>query len=516
MSIDVQAQWTLKSLLTPYRVSSDDIPELPVSGLSLDSRLIQPGDVYLALKGATTHGIRFAQAAIELGAVAVIAAEDAERLHPEIMNQLRASNVVVVEVPGLDTICAELASRFYDYPDNAMTLIAVTGTDGKTSVCRFLAEAFELVQFTCGYIGTVGWGVGDSLKDTQLTTPDVVTLRRMLASLREQGAQFVALEASSHGIAEGRLDGLSIDVAVLTNLGRDHLDYHGTLDAYRQAKARLFFWNDLHSVVLNVDSDFGRELLNSIAQSEKPDCYAYSGEGSIYTPSDSARSSINASSVLVNDTGLTFSIEEYTASGSSTNNVASNLLGRFNVDNLLACYCTLRACGVAANDASYCVSTVKAVAGRMERFGGDDQPTVVVDFCHTPQALEVALNAVRVHASKEIWVVFGCGGDRDSGKRSGMARAAEAADHVVLTDDNPRTEQSQAIIDDAMAGFEKPDAVHVIADRSKAIQFAVSQADAGDLVLIAGKGHEDYQIIGTTRYHFSDREQALLALGLAS
>lgn len=514
--------WTLQTLLAPYLELQADMAEIPVQGVSLDSRLVRQGDVYLAVKGSTTHGLCFAKAAFEQGAVAIVTSEDGFARYPDMIRELTSMEINLLVVPGLDDLCADIAARFYDYPDRAMTLIAVTGTDGKTSVCRFLAEAFAQVQLTCGYIGTIGWGVGDALTSTALTTPDVVSLRFMLANMRNQGAQFVALEASSHGIAEGRLDGLSIDVAVLTNLGRDHLDYHGTIDAYKAAKSQLFFHSGLQSVVLNVDSDFGRELVDSIGQSsigqlDTPKRFTYaktsypeviSEEGSLFR--------VNARAVEITDSGLRFAIEEPDLSGSESGDVSSELLGSFNIDNLLACYATLRACGVAANDARHGISRVKPVAGRMERLGGDDKPTVVVDYCHTPQALSVAIDAVRIHASQQVWVVFGCGGDRDAGKRPAMAKASEAADHVVLTDDNPRHEKSQSIFDDAMGGFSDPESVHVIADRAQAIRFAIGHATAGDLVLIAGKGHEDYQIVGATRHYFSDREQALLALEQAS
>jgi len=501
------------------------VPELCVDGLSMDSRLVQPGDAYLAIKGATTHGIRFAAAAVKLGAVAVVTSDDVLQVYPEIITELQALDVFVVALPGMDTLCADMANRFYNAPDQSMTLIAVTGTDGKTSVCRFLAEAFEHVQLSCGYIGTLGWGLGESLQNTQLTTPDIVSVRRMLAQLRDQGACCVALEASSHGLAEGRLEGLSIDVAVLTNLGRDHLDYHGTLEAYKQAKSSLFFWDGLQAVVLNADSEFGVELLasiNSANVSKAAARFAYTSDCVQRDLPGRPLSLVSASAVSVKGSGLNFLLQETRIEKTTQDtrlaphSVASGLLGRFNVDNLLACYAAMRACGVAANDASHCLSKVTPVAGRMEHLGGGHLPSVVVDYCHTPQALGVALNAVRVHAEKKIWVVFGCGGDRDAGKRPDMARAAEAADYVVLTDDNPRTEASQQIFNDALAGFAHPESANVIANRSEAIRFAITQAKQGDVVLIAGKGHEDYQIVGTTRHHFSDREQALKALAAVS
>jgi UDP-N-acetylmuramyl-tripeptide synthetase len=329
----------------------------------------------------------------------------------------------------------------------------------------------------------------------------------MLANLRDQGAKFVALEASSHGLAEGRLDGLELDVAVLTNLGRDHLDYHKTIEAYRHAKAALFSWPSLSSIVVNADDSFGQDLLNN---SETLTRFAYRVAEEQLRADNVVE--IRANDITAHDAGLRFNLVD----GSAINLMNSELLGRFNVENLLACYASLRACGVAANEARHSLLCVKPVPGRMERFGGENVPTVVVDFSHTPQALATAIESVRVHCKGNLWVVFGCGGDRDPGKRAPMATAAQSADHVVLTDDNPRTESSIDIINAAMKGFTDTTNVIVIADRAKAIRHAVQHAQADDLVLVAGKGHEDYQIIGKTKFPFSDRAEVLAALEVAS
>lgn len=505
------AQWSLDTLLSPWAVNS--VPAIAVSGVNLDSRMVEQGDVYLAIEGATTHGMRFAEKAVEAGAVAVACSAVSKDEFTDIVSRLEQRNVPVVIVDELASCCGAIASRYYHEPDQSMTIVAVTGTDGKTSVCRFIAQSLNAISQSCGYIGTLGWGVGDALNDTALTTPDSVTLRRLLASMRDQGAKFIALEASSHGIAEGRLDGLSLDVAVLTNLGRDHLDYHGSIEAYRAAKERLFGWASLHTVVLNADDAMGRDLLGKMTHIAR---IAYSAAGSqcgaAETDNDCRVSAVYATHIETDDSGLAFDLIDSVVK----QRVSTTLLGRFNVDNLLACYGSLIACGVAANDAIHGICSVTPVAGRMERLGGGDKPTVVIDFSHTPNALTVAIEAVRVHCANQLWVVFGCGGDRDKGKRAPMASASEVADHVVLTDDNPRTERSEAIINDVMQGFVDHHKVTVIADRSDAIRHAIRQAKSGDLVLVAGKGHEDYQIVGTQKHHFSDREQALAVLGSAT
>lgn len=513
MSSIESTRWALQDLLTDW--ASESLPDTTVSGVSLDSRLVERGDLYLAVDGAVTHGMRYAQAAIDAGAAAVVIATDDVDSFADVIQTIRENGVPVVAVDDLTSRCADIAARFYGYPDRSMTVIAVTGTDGKTSVCRFIAQAFDAVGKRCGYIGTLGWGLGDQLDGTELTTPDVVSLRRMLASLHHKGAELVALEASSHGLAEQRLKGLSIDVAVLTNFGRDHLDYHKTVEHYKASKASLFSWPDLSFMVLNEADSLGRELLAGKPSAVQQIAYRAERPGADIESTAVERDnvlSLYACDVKADDTGLSFTLSE----GDQSAYVSTSLLGQFNVDNLLACYASLRACGVAANEARHGLSVVKPVEGRMERFGGKGSPTVVVDFSHTPQALSVAIESVRVHCRGNLWVVFGCGGDRDPGKRAPMARAAEQADYIVLTDDNPRTEASEDIIAAAMKGFEKPEEVMVLANRSQAIRYAVSNAKPNDLVLVAGKGHEDYQIIGNTRFPFSDREEVLAALGVAS
>lgn len=495
------------------------MPDVAVSGISLDSRLVEQGDVYLALAGSSTHGIYHAMNAVKAGAVAVLVSLSKQEEYKEILNELAMADVPVSVVPELDILSGQIASRFYGEPDKSLTLIAVTGTNGKTSVCRFIAQALSFGGHVCGYIGTLGWGVGNQLQETALTTPDAVALRRMLADMLSNGARFVALEASSHAIAEGRLRGLSIDVAVLTNLGRDHLDYHVTMEAYQAAKEQLFHWDTLRAVVANADDAMGQQLIlrsrsmpvfSYATQSNSSQGNASQGNASeINTYQGNALPASNelaqATHIAIDDKGLSFRLEV----ADSQWDVTTPLLGRFNISNLLACFCSLRACGLAANDAHHALQAVSAVPGRMELLGGDDRPKVVIDYSHTPDALSAAISSAREHCARQLWVVFGCGGDRDTGKRPAMARAAQLADQIVLTDDNPRSEHSIDIINDVLKGFDKPQEVTVIADRAKAIRFALAKATAGDLVLVAGKGHESYQLVGKERIHFSDKEQVL-------
>ena len=499
--------------------------DVAVSGLTLDSRDVRAGDLYLALPGRAAHGLDHAADAVARGAVAVATVSGALEARPDAVAALRAARdpdgrmPTVVEARGLAGAVGALASRCFGEPDRDLRLVAVTGTDGKTSVCRFVASALAALGTRAGYVGTIGWGVvaapgEDGLASSALTTPDVVALRRMLAELRDAGCEAVALEASSHGIAEGRLDGLALDVAVLTNLGHDHLDYHGTAEAYGAAKARLFDFPGLGAAVLNADDALGAELaarLRRRAASGAPAPAVATFGTRVGGTGASADPTYAAAGVVASPRGLDFELLD----GATRTAVSSPLLGRFNVDNLLACHGALRALGASAADAAGALGALRPVRGRMERVAPAAPPagpTAIVDFAHTPDALGAAIGAVRAHCPGRLHVVFGCGGDRDRAKRAPMARAAEAADRVVLTSDNPRTEDPRRIIADALEGVADRARVEVEPDRRAAIERAIREAADDDVVLVAGKGHETYQIVGTVRHPFDDREVVAAAL----
>jgi len=471
------------------------------SGVCLDSRLLNAGDVYLAMGGGTAHGLQFIEAVLDKGACAVVVDDAGIATHSEALAKVRAAGKPVLHVAQLKQRAGEIAARFYQNPSRQMQVVAVTGTDGKTSVCRFVANALNGAGHPCGYIGTLGWGINE-LAETQLTTPDAVSIQRMMAQLRDEGATVVALEASSHGLQEGRLDAVNIDVAVLTNFGRDHLDYHNSLTEYKNAKARLFDWPGIRFVVLNGKDELGSEIAVKIA--DRADCSSivFIARAAATECLDiDADILIHADSVELRANGLQFGLID----NGTRFEQRSNLMGSFNVDNLLACHGVLRALGQAANDASANLHHIEQVPGRIEQFSANNKPTAVVDYAHTPQALAAVIDAVRHHCSGKLWVVFGCGGDRDPGKRAPMGAAAEAADHIIVTDDNPRTELSEDILRQIVAGMQQPKRATVIADRAAAIEYALSHAGENDLVLIAGKGHEDYQIVGTKKHDFSDR-----------
>ncbi len=492
-----------KSMLADAAVNASGVGL--ASGVCLDSRLMKAGDVYLAMAGASSHGMQFVDAALASGACAVVVDDQGAQEYADTIETLRGSGHLVVQVAQLKRHCGAIAARFYQEPSQQLAVVAVTGTDGKTSVCRFVADALNGSGQSCGYIGTLGWGLSE-LNETQLTTPDAVSLQQIMASLRDKGATVVALEASSHALSEGRLDAVHIDVAVLTNFGRDHLDYHHSLQAYKDAKASLFNWPQLSHVVLNGDDELGRELSRQSNQRSSYSRVLFYASGAPDKASDSVSAladiCVHAEDVDLHNDGIRFSLVD----NGERFKQQSALLGSFNVENLLACHGVLRALGHAANDASVALNHVRSVPGRIEKFSAHNRPTAIVDFAHTPQALAAVIAAVRRHCEGELWVVFGCGGDRDAGKRAPMGAAAERADHVVVTDDNPRTEDSKSILDQIVAGMARPELAVVIADRAQAINHALSHAAANDLVLIAGKGHEDYQIIGTQKRDYSDRD----------
>ena len=471
------------------------------SGVCLDSRLLNAGDVYLAMDGASAHGLQFIDTALDKGACAVVVDDTGVRAHAKAIAKVQAAGKPLLHVMRLKQRAGDIAARFYQNPSQQMQVVAVTGTDGKTSVCRFVANALNGAGHPCGYIGTLGWGIG-VLTETQLTTPDAVSVQRMMAELRDAGARVVALEASSHGLQEGRLDAVNIDVAVLTNFGRDHLDYHKSLAEYKKAKARLFDWPSIRFVVLNVHDDLGSEIAVKIAKRKECSSVAFIAHDNESQSTDiDADILIRAESVELRTNGLQFALVD----NGERFEQRSKLMGSFNVDNLLACHGVLRALGQAANDASANLNYVEQVPGRIEQFSAENKPTAIVDFAHTPQALSAVIKAVRHHCSGELWVVFGCGGDRDPGKRAPMGVAAELSDHIIVTDDNPRTENSKDILQQIVAGMQQPTRAVVIADRAAAIAHALSHAAKNDLVLIAGKGHENYQIVGTQKRDFSDR-----------
>ncbi|MFN2308166.1 MAG: UDP-N-acetylmuramoyl-L-alanyl-D-glutamate--2,6-diaminopimelate ligase [Gammaproteobacteria bacterium] len=481
--------------------------DVAITGLALDNRAVRPGYLFFAVAGRQVHGVDFVADALAAGAVAVVW-EPSENVGEDAA-PLRAAAVPVVAVERLSQHLSLIADRFHGHPSRDLFVVGITGTDGKTSCSHFIAQALHTPQAPCGLIGTLGYGVYGALRPGAHTTPDALSLQQEMAALRDGGAQAVAMEVSSHGLDQGRAAGIAIDVAVLTNLSRDHLDYHGSEALYAQAKRRLFTQSGLGVAVLNLDDAFGQSLFADLPASLPVVAYAQ-GPHDLEAATRPNTRWIAARQVTADAQGLSLAVHGSWGEGL----LRCGLLGRFNASNLLAALAVLLLRGIPLDAALQRLSQTRTVPGRMEAFGSGDQPRVVVDYAHTPRALEQVLTALREHCDGHLWCVFGAGGERDIGKRPLMGAIAERlADHVVLTDDNPRHEDATQIVMDILAGMESPDAVYVQRNRAEAVAQALIASDPGDIVLIAGKGHEDYQQIGDRHLPYSDREQVSALLG---
>jgi UDP-N-acetylmuramyl-tripeptide synthetase len=466
------------------------------TGVADDSRQVLSGDLFLAYPGDLADGRRYIGDALARGAVAVLWQPGGDFVFGQ-----NFPSTVNLPVDDLRALAGPLAHAVSGHPSEGLSLIAITGTNGKTTISQCIASAYPK---PCAIIGTLGAGFPGALVETGFTTPEATTLMRYLAQFRAAKAAACALEASSIGIEEGRMNGARVDVAVFTNMTRDHLDYHGTMEAYAEAKKKLFLWPRLRTAIINLDDDFGRQL------SRETTAIRVLGYA-IGEPRRDYHALVRAENLVDTPFGQRFSL--VLPNGRAT--VDTGLVGRYNISNLLAVAAVLHDAGVQAVEVARRLSELQPPPGRMERLGGNGEPLVVVDYSHTPDALENALGALRpvaISRGGKLHVVFGCGGDRDPGKRPQMGEVAERlADHALVTSDNPRSEAPQAIVDAIAAGMTHPE---VEIDRAAAIQRAILDADCSDVVLIAGKGHETYQEISGVRHHFSDVEQASAALAL--
>ncbi len=482
---------TLRQLLPGVSLAAE-LASAEVKGVALDSRQVEPGFLFLAIPGTSRDGRQYIGQALERGAVAIAA--DAEGL------QLARNKVIPVE--GLAHKASAIAGRFYREPSTGLTTIGITGTNGKTTCCQLLGQLFSLLERPAGVIGTLGSGVYRDgrvlLQDHRMTTPDAVLTQRLLAGFMEQAATLAAMEVSSHSLEQGRVAGVSFDTAIFTNLSHDHLDYHGSLENYAQAKLKLFRYPGLKIAILNRDDPLGATIEKALESQVA--CYRYSAQH---------HAEIMVRDIRVHPRGVRARLISPWGEG----DLETGLLGRFNLSNILAVIAAACAQGLDFSRVLQATAQLHPITGRMERINSDstDDPTVVVDYAHTPDALEKTLAALREHSGGgTLWCVFGCGGDRDKGKRQVMGDIAAAlADRVVITSDNPRSESPEAIVRQIKTGA--PDA-DVLVNRAEAIQFAVTQAAPCDTVLIAGKGHEDYQEIAGVRQPFIDREQVSDAL----
>ncbi len=495
MSKSQNAGKPLAELLKGY-VSKEPVPDIDIIDVASNSRAVRQGSLFIALRGINSQGIDFAIDAVKSGAVAVMYDALDEYCLRRIALLSKQVTTHWIGIEGLDRVNGEIVSRFYGEPGRYLKIIGITGTDGKTSVTHLLVQALTQLGKSVASIGTLGYGIGNKLDPATHTTPDAVTLQSYLHEFHQQKCDYVIMEVSSHALEQYRVSGCHFDIAVLTNLGRDHLDYHQGMNQYAEAKARLFREFDLTARVLNADDEFGRQL-----------SHEFKSDGMIrYSASPTAKKQ-DAEVYLLNSEVTEQGLSVHVATPIGEIHASTALMGRFNIENTVACISSLVASGLEQAQIQWAVTGLQPIPGRMEKFSGDaNRATAVIDFAHTEQALRACLSTSREHTAGTLWCVFGCGGDRDPGKRKDMGRAAEElADRIIITDDNPRTEDPEAIITDIREGLVDPNNACVVHNRQAAIEYALTEAKSGDLVVIAGKGHEAEQIIGHKRYPFSDR-----------
>jgi len=483
--------------------------DIVVTDVTLDSRHVRPGALFLACRGTTRHGVEFAEQAAAAGARAILY-EGSVPPTSATLTARGAQGLFIGRVPQLERHVGTIADRFFGSPSRYLSIAGVTGTNGKTTCAYLLAQALTHSGRRAGYLGTLGSGVPPALSPFGLTTPDAVSVQRQLAELRELGSEWVGMEVSSHALEQGRVDAVRLRVAAFTNLTRDHLDYHGSMQAYGSAKQKLFEMPALAARVINIDDAFGRELASRLAD-----------DGTLILTTRAALATdaphvlrtarfVRAREARPLPAALRVLVESSWGDGELT----VPLIGDFNVDNILTVIAVLCSFDVPLPQAASALAACHAAPGRMERIEERGvQVVAIVDYAHTPDALAKALQAARAHCAGRLLVVFGCGGDRDPGKRPLMgAVAAKLADQIVLTDDNPRSEPPARIVADILTGIGAKAAVRIEHDRERAICGALAAAASGDIVLIAGKGHEDYQIYGNERRLFSDERAARACL----
>jgi UDP-N-acetylmuramoyl-L-alanyl-D-glutamate--2,6-diaminopimelate ligase len=486
---------TLSKLLQGIALLSPDA-ERVMGKLVLDSRRVQPGDVFLACIGQTNDGRHYIEQAITQGAVAIL--WDSDRTTVPIplswRNSPAGQRIPCVAISNLTQQVGVLADRYYQSPSKSMYMVGVTGTNGKTSTTQFIAQALNQIT-RCGVIGTLGWGYPKQLHATQHTTPDGITTQAWLANMRDEGAKVVAMEVSSHALDQQRINGVSLDCAVFTNLTHDHLDYHQDMASYAQAKEKLFLWPTLQHAVINIDDAHGARLQRLIADKVKVLSYGMSNQ--------EQKPDIFASKIQCHAAGMRCHVTTPFGEGE----LSLPLYGRFNISNILATLGVLLHYQIRLSNALSYLSQVSPVAGRMQMVTSSRHAAIVIDYAHTPDALAQALDGLREHVRGQLWCVFGCGGNRDQTKRPIMGAIAQAkADHVIVTSDNPRHEAPMDIIQQILAGMPAPAGVTIEADRGLAIRYVLANARNNDIVLIAGKGHESYQQIGETKLSFNDAE----------
>lgn len=481
-----------------------DLSEYPctqdclVGGLSQNSKQLEAGDLFIALKGQETDGSAFINEALAKGAIAVVAQGRGE-------TALASQGAPIIYIDNLNEKLNVIASRFYGNPSLGFEdIIGITGTNGKTTSCYLLAQTLSRLSKPCAFMGTIGSGFVQSLQPSRFTTPEPISLQKNLKHFLDEGAKALCMEVSSHGLSQHRVDGVNFTSAHFTNLTQDHLDFHGSLQAYGNAKQKLFEFESLRRVVVNNDDPFSQIMLRALRKEMPVSAYTLQSKipvipgikSSLFFP-------ITTQNITLDQKGISATVDSPWGKGT----LRSTLLGRFNVSNILGVLAELCLQGFDFNEVLDAISHAHAAPGRMQKMGTAISSQVIIDYAHTPDALENALLCAREHCQRRLWCVFGCGGDRDKDKRAKMgAIAARLSDRVVITNDNPRTENPSKIIEAILQGVDAQFGEKVIVqeNRETAIRFAMNNALAVDIILIAGKGHEDYQIIGDKTYPFSD------------
>lgn len=466
---------------------------ISINGITTDSRKVVSGNLFIAICGIDKNGIDYIDEAINKGAVAIVV-DDKEIIKTKPI-------VPVIRVPNLYEKVGEIASRFYKYPSKSMKIIGVTGTNGKTTVSYLIANALHLCGLECSLIGTLGYGKFKQLESGTLTTPEPIKLHSLFSKWLDE-VDYIAMEVSSHALAQKRVSGIEFELAVFTNISRDHLDYHNSLEKYAETKSLLFKSKNLKYAVINIDDSYGLDLIKNLPNTVDKVAYSLNG----VDPELKNISTVYGVSEQLNELKTKLKID----SPWGNFDIETSLLGEFNLENILAVFTALCLLGVEKEQLIKSISSISHIPGRMEFFSSMDKPSIVVDYAHTPDALEKTLVALNSYCKGKLHCVFGCGGNRDRGKREKMGKIAESlADNIILTNDNPREESPEIIIKDILKGIRCKDKVNIKYDRNAAITNAFLQANKKDIVLVAGKGHEVTQQIGANIYPFNDREIAL-------
>lgn len=489
-----------------------DVLTLTTGTIQLHAQNIQPGDLFIALQGNTTHGKIYLPEAFKNGAHAALV-ENNTLLELKIIS----NEPLIIEVPNLRQQLGYIANYFFDQPSKDLVVIGITGTNGKTSSAFYIAQLLEVLNCRTGYLGTLGRGFPEALSPSSLTTADAISVHQDMINLKTKGAKAIAMEVSSHALDQYRVNGVQFNTAIFTNLTHDHLDYHKTMEAYAACKARLFHVPGLKHAIVNIDDPYANELIKNIPYEVeiigitvgaasgdrsfplRQEVFAHSQKGERRSP---LRGILKADNIQYRFNGLAFTLKS--PWGNASINTA--LLGHFNIYNLLTTLAAVLTRGYAFSDVISQLPNIKPTPGRMETHQRGQSPTLIIDYAHTPDALDKLIHAAKQHFNGKIFCIFGCGGERDKAKRPVMGRVAEQHGvELIITNDNPRTESPEHIMADILSGLAEPARAKVEPDRAQAIQWALSQANAQDVILIAGKGHEDYQIIGNQKRDLSDK-----------